>query len=117
MLVHQDFGFGFDHYSCQGFGAAIADYDAAGVLEVLLSGADGGGDGGDRFEGALFADLYVDDDLREDFEICCEVIDGLACPCDKVEDYEGGEQAVACGGEMRKEDVAGLFSAESGVVF
>jgi len=68
-MAHKGLGFGFDHDSGEGFSAAVADDDAAGVFQFFFGGADGGGYGGDGFEGAFFANFYVDDDLREDFEV------------------------------------------------
>ena len=85
-------------------------------LSSCFGGADGGGYGGDGFEGLLLADFDVDDDLREDFEVGGEFVDGFAGAGDEVEDDEGGEQAVAGGGEMGQKDVAGLLAAEGGVV-
>ena len=75
VVVHGGFAFGFDHDAGQGFGAGVADDDAAGVFQVLFGGVDGGGDGGDGVEGLLLADLYVDDDLREDLEVGGELVD------------------------------------------
>ena len=75
-----------------------------------------GGNGGDGFEGALFADLDVDDDLGKDLQVGGELVDGFAGAGDEVEDHEGGEQAVAGGGQMGQKDVAGLLAAERGVV-
>jgi hypothetical protein len=98
--AHGRFAFGFDHDAGQGFGAAVADDDAAGVLQLFFGGADGGGYGGDGFEGALFADFDVDDDLREDLQVGGQLVDGFAGAGDEVEDDQGGEQAVAGGGEM-----------------
>ena len=69
MVAHEGFGFGFDHYAAEGFGAGVADDYAAGVVEGLLGGEDGGGDGGDLIEGAFFADFDVDDDLGEGLEV------------------------------------------------
>ena len=40
----------------------------------------------------------------------------LAGARDQVEHHERGEQAVAGGGEVREEDVAGLLAAERGAV-
>ena len=74
---------------------------------------DYGGDGVERF---FLADFYVDDDLGEDFEVGGQLFDGFAGAGDEVEDDEGGEEAVAGGGEMGQEDVAGLLAAEGGVL-
>ena len=84
-------------------------------FEFFFGGADGGDDGGDGVEGLFLADFDVDDDLREDLEVGGELVDGFAGAGDEVEDDEGGEEAVAGGGEMGEEDVAGLLAAEGGV--
>ena len=55
---------------------------------------------------SFLADLHVDDDLRKDLEVGGECVERLAGPRDEIEDNEGGEQAIARGGEMGKEDVA-----------
>ena len=73
-------------------------------------------DGGDGFERLLLAHLHVDDDLRKDLEIGGELVDGFAGAGDQIEHDKGGEQAVAGGGQMREEDVAGLLAAEGRVV-
>ena len=62
-----------------------------------FGGADGGDDGGNRVERLFLADFYVDDDLREDFEVGGELVDGFAGAGDEIEDDERGEQAVAGG--------------------
>ena len=85
-------------------------------LRACFGGVDGGGDGGDGVERPLFADFDVDDDLREDLQVGGQFVDGLAGAGDQVEDDESGEQAVAGGGEMGQQDVAGLLAAERGVV-
>ena len=66
--------------------------------------------------GRFFADFYVDDDLGEDLEVGGQLFNGFAGAGDEVEDDEGGEEAVAGGGEMRQEDVTGLLAAEGGVL-
>ncbi len=39
VALHGFVAFGFDHDAGQGFGAAVADDDAAGVFQLILSGA------------------------------------------------------------------------------
>ena len=73
-------------------------------------------DGGDGVERALLAHVHVDDGLRKDFEVGGELVERLAGAGDEVEDDQRGEEAVAGGGQMGKEDVAGLLAAEGGVV-
>src|ERR1017187_7359524 len=116
VVAHLGFAFGFDHDAGEGFGAGVADDYAAGILQVFFGGADGGGYGGNGFEGALFADLDVDDDLGEDFQVGGEFVDGFAGAGDEVEDDQRGKQAVAGGGQMGQEDMAGLLATEGGVV-
>ena len=112
VVVHEGFGFGFDHDAGEGFGAGVADDDAAGVGEGEFGGGDGGGYGGDLVERALFADVDVDDGLREGFEVGGEFGEGLAAAMHDVEEQERGEEAVAGGGAAGEDDVAGLFAAE-----
>jgi hypothetical protein len=112
VVAHEGFGFGFDHDAGEGFGAGVADDYAAGVAEGGFCGGDGGADGGDLVEGALFADVDVDDDLGEGFEVGGELGEGLAAAVDDVEEEERGEDAVAGGGAAGEDDVAGLFAAE-----
>ena len=84
MVTHEGFGFGFDHYSAEGFGAGVADDDAAGGGEVGFGGGDGGDDGGEGVEGKLFTDLYVEDDLRVVGQVGDELAKGLVAAVDEV---------------------------------
>src|ERR1035437_6660253 len=112
VVVHEGFGFGFDHDAGEGFGTGVADDYAAGVGEGEFCGGDGGGDGGDLVERTLFADVHVDDDLREGLEVGGELGEGLAAAVDDVEQQECGEQAVTGGAAAGEDDVAGLFAAQ-----
>ena len=72
--------------------------------------------GGDGFEGMLFADFDVDDDLREDLQVGGQFVNGFAGAGDQIENNERGKKAVAGGGQMRQKNVAGLLAAEGRVV-
>ena len=110
------FGCGFYHDSGQGFCAGVANDYSSGVSQVFFGGTDGLGYGGDGIEGALFADVDVDGDLRKDSQVGGQLGDRLSGAGHEIEDEEGSEKAVASGGEMRKKNVAGLLTAKSGVV-
>ena len=88
-MVHGFGAFGFDHYAGEGFGAGVADDDAAGGGEVGFGGGDGGDDGREGVEGELFADLYVEDDLRVVGQVGDELAEGFVAAVDEVEDQEG----------------------------
>ena len=85
-MVHGFGAFGFDHYAGEGFGAGVADDYAAGVGEGEFGGGDGFDDRGDGVEGALFADVDVDDDLGEGFQVGEERGERLAAAVDDVEE-------------------------------
>ena len=72
--------------------------------------------GGNRIERLLLAHLHIDDDLRENLEIGGELVDGFAGAGDEIEHDERREQAVAGGGQVREENVAGLLAAEGCIV-
>src|SRR5579883_3074766 len=102
----------FDHDAGEGLGAGEADEDAAGAGEFVLDAADLCGDGGDFGERLLFADAHVDEALGVDLEIGGELVEALAGAEGGFEDAEGGKDAVARGGEVGEDDVAGLLAAE-----
>src|SRR5665213_2826320 len=117
MAAHWFFALGLNHDAGQGFSSAVADDHAASIFQLFFRGADSGGDCRNAVKRALFADLYVDDDLRKDFEIRSKVVDGFAAARHEIEDHEGGENSVAGGGQVREQDVAGLFAAQGRILF
>ena len=113
--AHAVFGFGFDHDAGEGFGAGIADDDAAVAVQFLLGGFDDVTDFGDLGERYLLAHADVLDSLGKDFEVADEIGERMTCPSHDLHDAEGGEQSVAGRGvAVAEEDVSGLFAAESG---
>ena len=111
---HAGVVFGLDHDAGQGFGARVANDDAAGAGKILLGGGDGLGYGRDLVERLLLTHCYVDDDLREGDEVGGELGERLAGAVDDVEDEQRGQQAIAGGGAAGEEDVAGLLAAKRG---
>ena len=118
MVVHGLFGFGFDHDAGQGFGAGVADDDAAGVLRVPASAArmraaTVGMLSSGIFSRTLTLTMTWGKTLRS------AVSSSMALPVRAIRSRttQRGEQAVAGGGEVGKQDVAGLLAAESRVVF
>ena len=66
-------------------------------------------------ERLLFAHANIDDDLGKDLEVCHDLVKGAAGAAENVKDDERGEQSIAGGGEMRKQDVTRLFATQGGL--
>ena len=101
----------FGHDADDGFGAGGADDEAA-------MGAEGGLGSGDGFDDALvlegLAALVADvfEDLRQRIEQMADIADGALEFADHGQHLQGGDEAVARGGIIRQDHVAGLFAAE-----
>jgi len=104
--------FGFNHDAREGFGAGIAEDDAAVVAESGLGFGESAGDFGNGVERGLGFYFYVDDELRVILEAGDEMLEA-ATKRDERSDFDGGEKAVASGAVFKKDDVAGLFAAEN----
>jgi hypothetical protein len=109
--------FGFDEEADFGFGARVAKEDAALGAEFTLGLFESIGDFRDAFDGEFFADVEVELDLGVFDEGLAELAEGFACGFDDAEDLEGGDEAVAGGGKVADNDVAGLFTAEVVIAF
>jgi len=103
--------FGFDHDASEGFGAGVAEDDAAVFAEGRLSFGEGARDFGKRFERRLGFHFYIDDRLRIVLEAFDERFD-FAVHGDERGDFDGGEQAVTGGAVIEKDNVARLFAAK-----
>ena len=112
VALHVGVVFGFDHDAGERLGAGVAKHDAAGFAERGLGVGEGAGDFGERIERRLGAHFYVDDGLRVVLETVDEVVE-RAVHGNERGDLDGGEQAVAGGGVIQKNDVAGLLAAQS----
>ena len=102
---------GFDHDAGERLGAGVAKDDAAVIAESGLGGGEGAGNFGERFERGLGLYFYVENELGVILETVDEGFEA-ALHGDKRRDFDGGEQAVAGGTVVEKNDVAGLFAAE-----
>ena len=106
------FGFGFDHDAREGFGAGVADDDAAALVELCFGGANGSSTVGIESSGFFSRTLTLTMTCGKTFRSAMSSSSDLPVRRDEIEDDEGGEQAVAGGGEVREEDVARLLAAE-----
>jgi hypothetical protein len=114
VVMNLVFVLAFDHDAGEGFSAGEADEDAALAGEIEFAGGDGFLDGGEVGDGLALADADVEKNLGEGLKGFGDLIEGSFGGEHGVEDTEGGEEAIAGGGEIGEDDVAGLFSAEGG---
>ncbi len=112
--AHGGLVFGFDHDASQFLCSGVANYDSAAVAEFGFGRLERLREAGDGVERGLVLDADVDDGLRVGLEVLDQGAEGAARVIHHVEDDEGGEQAVAGGGAVGEDDVAGLFAAEDG---
>lgn len=82
------------------------------MAEGGFGGFHGGLDFGDSFQGGLFFDGKGDEFGGVFFHAVGEFGEGLAGLFDDGEDDEGADDAVAGGGEIGEDEVAGVFAAE-----
>src|SRR5271156_2656120 len=106
LAAHHFFRFSFDHHTRQRLSAGVADDDAAVSVKRFFRFADAGGDCVDLVQRFLFLYANVHDDLRKDLEVGDEFVKRLARAAHDIENDERGEQAIAGGGQVRKENMS-----------
>ena len=80
--------FGLNHDAGQRFGAGLANDDPATVVELLFGRMDCRCHSRNSGQGQFFADLYIENDLGKDLEVCRQLVDSFAGAGDELEDYE-----------------------------
>jgi hypothetical protein len=95
VMAHRVFRFCFDHDSGQCFGAAVANDDAPGILQLSLGGVDCGGYCWNPFERLLLAYLHIHYDLRKDLQVRSQFFDAFSCAGNQIENNQGRQQSVA----------------------
>src|ERR1700722_13318447 len=107
------FVLGFDHDASERLGARIAQDHTTGLAEGVLGGGQLAGNFRKRIERRLGFYFYVDDFLGEDFQVGDQIVERTRESNDGGK-FQGGQHAVAGGGVIEKQDVAGLLAAEVG---
>ena len=117
VAAHRFFAFCFDHHARQRLGAAVADDDPAGIVQLLLRRRESPALRQGWNRAVFFSRTFtLTITCGKDLEIGSEFVDGFAGAGDKVEHDERGEQAVAGGGQVGEENVAGLLAAQSSIL-
>src|SRR5258707_380429 len=100
--------FGLDHDAGELLSAGIAEHDAAVFAERGLGFSEGTGDFRQRLQRRFRTHLHIDDELRVVLETFNKRFN-LAVHGNERGNFDGGEQAVAGGTVVQKNDMAGLL--------
>src|SRR5215218_1417840 len=105
-------GLGLDHDPDQGLGPRRADQHPAPVPQPGLLVGDRVPDGGGALQGVAVGDPDVDQDLGKAAHDRGQLGQGAAGAGDHAQEVEAGEEAVAGGGAVEEDEVAGLLAAQ-----